>query len=305
MCSLASPRNTKTATTALKNVIERSNQNSFVRLLLGHLSVLSPILFTLHTADFKHNSKLCHMQKFSNNTAVVACIKENEEGEYRKLVSDFVEWCQKNQLILNTSKTKEIVLDFRRQLPTTLPVCIEGEAVEIVPSYKYLRLTLDNKLDWSLNTDHIYKKGQSRLYFLWRLASFNICTKLLQMFYNSVVASVLFFAVACWGGSGSKRNIQRLNKLIKKAGSVVGLKLDSVEEVTEQRTLSRLRAIMNNADHPLYSAFNLQRSTFRNRLRSLNCSTTRYAKSFVPQAIRLHNSQSARRRRGRRRRRSR
>lgn len=184
--------------------------------------VLSPILFTLYNVDFKHNSELCHMQKFLDYTAVVACIKGNEEGEYRKVVRDFVEWCQKNQLILNTSKIKEIVLDFRRQPPTTLPICIKGEAVEIVPSYKYLGLTVDNKLDWTLNTDYIYKKSQSRLYFLQRLASFNICTKLIQMFYNSAVASVLFFAVASWGSSGSKRCKQGMNKLIKKAGYVVG-----------------------------------------------------------------------------------
>lgn len=45
-----------------------------------HGTVLSPILLTMYTADFKHNSELCHMQKFSDDTVAVACIKENEEG---------------------------------------------------------------------------------------------------------------------------------------------------------------------------------------------------------------------------------
>ncbi|KAI3366543.1 hypothetical protein L3Q82_000671 [Scortum barcoo] len=39
------------------------------------------------------------------------------------------------------------------------------------------------------------QKGQSRLYFLRRLVSFNICKKLLQ----SVVASAFLYAVVCWG----------------------------------------------------------------------------------------------------------
>ncbi len=82
-------------------------------------TVLSPVLFTLYTVDFHYNSEFCHMQKFSDDTAVVACIKGNEEGDYRKLVSDFVGWCHKNQLHLNISKTKEMVLDFRRQTPPT------------------------------------------------------------------------------------------------------------------------------------------------------------------------------------------
>ncbi len=33
MCSLAPPRNTKMATTARRNVVERSNENSIVRLI--------------------------------------------------------------------------------------------------------------------------------------------------------------------------------------------------------------------------------------------------------------------------------
>ena len=116
--------------------------------------------------------------------------------------------------------------------PTILPVCIRGDAVKTVPSYKYLRLVLNNKLDWSVNTDYLYKKGQSSLYFL---ASFNICKKLLEMFYPSVVASVLFYAT-------------------------------TLEEVTEQRTLSRLQAIMDNATHPLWAAFTQQSSSFSDRL---------------------------------------
>ena len=95
---------------------------------------------------------------------------------------------------------------------------------------------MDNKLDWSANIDAIYKKGQSRLYFLRRLRSFNVCSKLLRMFYQSVVASVLFYAVVCWGGSIKKRDAGRLDKLVRKAGAVVGSELDCLTTVVERRT---------------------------------------------------------------------
>ena len=70
--------------------------------------------------------------------------------------------------------------------------------------YKYLGLWMDNKLDWSTHTSHLYGKTQGRMYFLRRLQSFNICSKLLWMFYQSVVANVLFYTVVCWGGSCSE-----------------------------------------------------------------------------------------------------
>lgn len=50
---------------------------------------------------------------------------------------------------------------------------------------------------------------------------------------------------------------------------MVGLKLNYVEEVPEQRTLSRFRAIMDSATHPLRAAFNQQSSSFSDRLCSL------------------------------------
>ncbi|TWW54378.1 hypothetical protein D4764_0184950 [Takifugu flavidus] len=110
------------------------------------------------------------------------------------------------------------------------PVQIGTEEVEGVQTYKYLGLWLDNRLDWTRNTRQLYKKTQSRMYFLRRLRSFNICRKLLWMFYQSVVASVLSYAVVCWGGSATKADLSRLEKLIRRASSVVGMKLKPLGE---------------------------------------------------------------------------
>lgn len=55
---------------------------------------------------------------------------------------------------------------------------------------------MNNKSDWTKNSEAVYKKGQSPLYFLRRLKSFNICRTMLKMFYESGVASAIFFAVA-------------------------------------------------------------------------------------------------------------
>uniref|UniRef100_A0A8C4X371 B30.2/SPRY domain-containing protein n=1 Tax=Erpetoichthys calabaricus TaxID=27687 RepID=A0A8C4X371_ERPCA len=133
-------------------------------------------------------------------------------------------------------------------------------------------------------------KGQSRLYFLRRLASFNICNKMLQMFYQTVVASALFYAVVFWGGSIKRKDASRLDKLVRKASSMVGMELDSLTSVAERRALSRLLSIMENPLHPLNSIISRQRSSFSDRLLSLSCSTDRLRRSFLPQTMRLFNS---------------
>ncbi|KAI4888693.1 hypothetical protein NFI96_005457 [Prochilodus magdalenae] len=248
-------------------------------------TVLSPVLFTsppVHNRDFKYNSELCHMQKFSDDTAIVGCVRNGQEREYRSLVEDFVEWCTTNHLKLNITKTKEMCIDFRRSRPSQQPISIKGVDVEVVRSYRYLGVHLDERLDWSVNTDIVYKKAQSRLYFLRRLGSFRICQKLLLMFYQSVVASVvLFYAVVCWGGSISKRDAGRLDRLVRKAGSVLGLELESLTPLAERRALNKLLHIMDNVHHPLHSTIIRQRSSYSGRLLSQSCSTDRLRKSFT------------------------
>ena len=92
------------------------------------------------------------MQKYLDDTAIVGCIKDGREGEYISLVEDFARWCRSNHLQLNTSKTKEMMVDFRRKKPHLQPVSIEGVDVEVVRTYKYLGLQLDDKLDLTANT---------------------------------------------------------------------------------------------------------------------------------------------------------
>ncbi|KAI3352035.1 hypothetical protein L3Q82_020850 [Scortum barcoo] len=126
-------------------------------------TVLSPFLFTLYTSDFTYSTDSCHLQKFSDDTAIVGCVSEGNDCEYRKVIMDFVDWCELNHLQVNASKTKEMVIDFSRKPSDIAPVNIQGLDIERVRTYKYLGVHLNNKLDWTDNTDLLYKKGQSRL----------------------------------------------------------------------------------------------------------------------------------------------
>ena len=92
--------------------------------------------------------------------------------------------------------------------------------VDLVEHYKYLGVFIDSKLDWTKNTEVLYKTGQSCLYFLRRLFSFNICRIMLRMFHESVVASAILFALVCWASRLRGADANRLNKLIRKASDI-------------------------------------------------------------------------------------
>ena len=64
---------------------------------------------------------------------------------------------------------------------------------------------LNGSLDRSDNAEAIHSNGKSRMFFLRRLRSFGVCNRMLQMFYQSVMASVLFFGITCWAWGGNNR----------------------------------------------------------------------------------------------------
>ncbi|XP_056908721.1 uncharacterized protein LOC130536643 [Takifugu flavidus] len=252
-------------------------------------TVLSPFLFTLYTSDFSHNSDSCHLQKFSDDTAIAGRVSEGNELEYREVITNFVAWCELNHLRINASKTKEVVIDFSRKASHIAPMNIQGLDIEIVEEYKHLGVHLNNKLDWTHNTDALYKKGQSRLHLLRRLRSFGVCRTLLRTFYDSVVASVIFYGVVCWSCGSSERDRKRLNKLVRRACSLLDCSLDSIDEVGERRMLVKLTSIMDTPSHPLHETVGALSSSFSSRLLHPRCKKERYRRSFILTAVRLYN----------------
>lgn len=150
-------------------------------------------------------------------------ITNNDYREYKDEINRFVEWCDEAQLILNVEKTKELTIDFRRKKTEVSPILIKDQPVEIVSSYRYLGVHVDSKLDWKVHSSNTFKKSQSRMFFLRKLRSFSISRPILNTFYNGILGSVLFYAVVCWGSCLSGEDRNRLNKLIRKAGSIIGL----------------------------------------------------------------------------------
>lgn len=84
------------------------------------------------------------------------------------------------------SKTKELIIDFRKKNNVPKASSIHGKEVEIVDTYKYLGTVFDSKLKFDANTDSIVKRGQQRIHLLRKLKSFNECNKILCMFYQKV-----------------------------------------------------------------------------------------------------------------------
>ncbi len=95
-----------------------------------------------------HSSTL--IVKFADDTVVLGLISNNDETAYLDEVERLTPRCQDNCLSLNLSKTKELIVDFkkRQQRPYTL-LMVSGTPVERVSSFKYLGVNISEDLTWT------------------------------------------------------------------------------------------------------------------------------------------------------------
>ncbi|KAI3368184.1 hypothetical protein L3Q82_007914 [Scortum barcoo] len=88
--------------------------------------------------------------------------------------------------------TKEVIVDYRRSRRTEhAPLLIHGEAVERVNNIKFLGIHITSDLTWSMNTAHLVKKAQQRLFFLRKLKRAGLSPQLLTNFYRATIESIL------------------------------------------------------------------------------------------------------------------
>ncbi len=166
--------------------------------------VLSPLLYSLYTHDCTATHSSNVIVKFADDTTVIGLITDNDETAYREEVSTLTKWCQENHLSLNIDKTKELVVDFRRQSREHTPITIDKTPVERVNSFKFLGVHITEDLTWSTHTDAVLKKAHQRLFFLRRLRKFGMSPSILRSFYTCTVESILTGCITAWFGNSNR-----------------------------------------------------------------------------------------------------
>ncbi|KAK2899391.1 hypothetical protein Q8A73_012520 [Channa argus] len=235
--------------------------------------VLSPILYTLFTYDCVASHKDNIILKFADDTTVIGRIVGGDEAAYRREVASLVSWCGDNNLTLNTDKTKEMIVDMRKE--RTL-------------NFKYLGVHITEDLTWTPHVTQLVKKAQQRLYFLRRLRKFGMSPKILSNFYSCVIESVLTNCITVWYSSTTVMDRKRLQRVVKTEQKITRTPLPSLQSIYHHRVHRRAASILKDPSHPQHGLFTLLPSGWR--YRSVKCRTSRLKNSFFPSAIRLLNS---------------
>ncbi len=201
-------------------------------------------------------------------TPLIGLIQDGDESAYRQEVEQLAIWSSLNNLELNTLKTVDMIVDFRRNPPALLH-SPSYSTVTAVDSFRLLGTTISQDLKWVT---------QQRLNFLRQLRKFNLPQELLKQFYSATIESV-----NNWFSSATKSDLRRLWRVVRTAERIIGTILPTLQELHLSRVSKRAVKITLDPSHPAHFLFELLPSG--RRYRALSTRTTRHRNSFFPQAI--------------------
>eukprot|EP00061_Rhincodon_typus_P001720 g15559.t1 len=162
----------------------------------------------MYVAKFQTNT----IYKFTDNTTVVGWIANNDVSEYRKEIECSVIWRSENNLSLNFSKTKELIIDFRKKRGEQSSIYINRVEVERVESVKLLEVTITSNLS---QTSHVKKVKKAQfLFFLRQSRKFGMSLRSLSSFYRCTIESILSECTTAWYGNCSAQDHKKLQKVV-------------------------------------------------------------------------------------------
>lgn len=124
-------------------------------------SVISSVLYALYTNNCRSTNPGITYVKYYDNTEIMDTTNSYEQLQTEMDI--FAEWCWRNCLDLNTSKTKDLVVDFHKDPSIIVPtLSVNNQSIVGAESYRYLGTVIYHRLTFQPNSDTIFSKCQQR-----------------------------------------------------------------------------------------------------------------------------------------------
>ena len=193
-------------------------------------SILGPLSFLIAMNDIHEASDKFHSVLYADDTSLIEPICTFDASSQSNQLNNEVlsaginselqaiyDWLCVNKLSLNIPKTKFMMFHHRqRRIENLIPqLSINGNAIEMVPTFNFLGLILDENLSFDQHIKSISNKISRSLGTLNRLKRF-LSQDIILLPYNSLILPHLQYAILCWGSKTSK-----LFKLQKRAMRII------------------------------------------------------------------------------------
>jgi len=233
------------------NVKLNGEVSSFISLDVGtpQGSKLSPLLFAFLCSSLKNTSSTCKYIKYADDLTIIHCSKNSDFDDLFTELNHIKDWCFKNNMLINVSKTKILHISGRKKRSPPI-INLMGQTIEVVKSAKLLGLVIQDNLKWNEQVEQAIKKASKIFYTILRLKKAGCNEYVLQHFYKSVVRPHMTYAspVTC---NMTHYNLNRLYKAEKRFNKIIGSVNPTLADFCNKCSAKLVNQVKINSSHPI------------------------------------------------------
>ena len=256
-----------------------------------------PKHFLVHINDLQTP---CPIYKYVDDSTIFEICNQDMVSVIQDSADLVEQWSCNNDMRINTTKTKEMVICFRRDrtFVDSLPyIYMNGNYIERVSQAKVLGVTILSDLSWNAHVDEIISKARKRVYMIYQLKRAGINQNDLIRIYISVIRPVVEYACPVWHTNLPKYLSDNIEIIKKRCLKTIfpGYQYENILQMVNLPTLHRRRdelckvyfAKMKSNDHKLNALLPNGRSVpyslrLCNKLPIPRAKTNRYKNSLIP-----------------------
>lgn len=169
---------------------------------LAQGSPLSPILYSIFTADFK-TPKNCEVAFYADDTALLTSAKSSNATtkNLNRAMASTTKYFSHWKIKINTNKTQAIIFPFNRsrKRTPTVKLIAQGEEIQMAKEAVYLGVTLDAHLNFAQHVASISRRAYGKMSTLYPLLSkrqFALENK--RMIFEAILRPTIVYAAPVW-----------------------------------------------------------------------------------------------------------
>ena len=238
--------------------------------------------------------------KYVDDSTLFEVVPENaNERKLQHAMNETVQWTRENGMVLNPSKTYEMVIAGRKP-QTAPPVTIGDRTIERVTVTKLVGVHIQSDLKWDIHVSYMVSKASKKLHFLSTLKKSRMNSKDLVNFYTSIVRSQLEYAAPVFATSLPNCLVEKLESIQKRAMFIIFPGLDYIEALKkanivtlEERRMNICKTFFQSIqcqDSVLNYLLPKQRQSNyclrkKTKYDKTKCKTNRFKNSFIPYSL--------------------
>ena len=253
-------------------------------------SVLGPLFYIIYANDLADTLKNCKMAMYADDTVLYISDKDFNMSvkKMQNDINSLSQWCNKNGITVNTEKTKVMVFGSNNNLSKIPQFEIKfGDiALQMVTSYTYLGILLDNRLTYNLYVSKIISSVTAKLKQFRRMRGF-LNTKAALAVYKGMLLPILEYGDIFLVGT-SVTNRKRLQVLQNK-GLRCALSRDydtSIDDLHQEAKLLKLK--FRREQHMLIYMYDAAQNEGNHKAASKSAVKTRSSKKLLLRTKRPH-----------------